>query len=103
MKNLALIILPALALAGCSSTSNEQTETKETSKEVVHVVKSNKSKKDLGVKCRREVPTGSRIAKISCSTKEQRQARKQAANQVIGDVVNNQVGQLKGPIGGGGE
>jgi hypothetical protein len=108
MKTLSFaVVAAALVLGGCKSNSVDGVDDKmanaEQSGEVSHQAKVDQNVKDKGIKCRSEAPTGSRIAKMKCTTREQRRARKSAAKQVLDEVIHGQIGAMKGPIGGGGE
>lgn len=99
MNKLFPVLLAGLALTMAGCKSNDAVDAKnEVAAEATK--KANKNGKDI--RCRSEAPTGSRIAKMKCTTRKQRQARSQTKD-ALNDVINGQVGAMKGPIGGGGE
>ncbi|MBU2883620.1 hypothetical protein KO525_10450 [Psychrosphaera sp. B3R10] len=100
MKTLKLVFISLMVVTavGCKSTADKATTSKEVAQNMTQEEKLKQAKADI--KCRSEAPTGSRISKMKCTTKKQRQARSRTKT-VLDEVLQNQVGALKGPVGGG--
>lgn len=100
MKALKMIFISLMVVTavGCKSTADKVNTSKEVAQNMTQEEKVKQAKADI--KCRSEAPTGSRISKMKCTTKKQRQARSRTKT-VLDDVIQNQIGGLKGPIGGG--
>lgn len=85
MKLLFAIIIATVTLTGCSST------TKSTKANKAAAIEKVAKTKDL--KCRKENPTGSRLGRYKCTTKEQRESRHQTAQRVMQNQAQSTTGR----------
>lgn len=115
MKNkLILAAFVTLFVTACGSTNNEKVAKAEVEKAMADPDSINKPDAELnagekvvkklkisGYKCRNEAPTGSRIAKRVCTTKQQREARKKNSDIYSNEILRNQTGRMVTPTDGG--
>ena len=80
MKNLSILILPALLL-GCSATVPEQQ---------THLA---------GTTCWKEIPTGSNLPVTRCMTEEERQRQKQQADAIGDEILRSTPNKSRGSGG----